>query len=102
VAARRADESLAALRRELADVGGAAAVVPSLDIDGLTRFLDVWFDNIFTDLSVSSRIKEAKATTGHAQRGVAAVRRSLRDRREALRAEADELDRRRADLLSGT
>ncbi len=102
VAARMADESLAALRRELADVGGAGAVVPSLDIDGLTRFLDVWFDNIFTDLTVSSRIKDAKATMGDAQRAVAAVQRSLLDRRNALRAQADDLNSRRTELLSGS
>ena len=102
VAARMADESLEGLRRELADVGGAGAVVPSLDIDGLTRFLDIWFDNIFTDLTVSSRIKDAEATVGEAQRAVAAVERSLRDKRKALRERADDLSRRRTELLRGT
>jgi hypothetical protein len=100
-AASRAEASLAALRRELADVGGAGAVVPSLGIDGLTRFLDIWLDNIFTDLSVASRIKDAKATTADAQRAVAAVQRSLQDRRTALGAQADDLSRRRTELLSG-
>jgi hypothetical protein len=102
VAARMADESLAALRRELADAGGAGAVVPSLDIDGLTRFIDVWFDDIFTDISVSSRISDAKESTRSAQHGVAAAELSLRDRREALLARADDLNRRRADLLNGS
>lgn len=100
-AAAAAEESLAALRRELADVGGATEVVPALGITELTRFLDIWFDNIFTDLSVSSRINDAKATTGGAQRAVAAVQRSLRDRREALRAQSDDLSSRRTELLSG-
>jgi hypothetical protein len=100
-AASRADESLAALRRELADVGGGGAVVPSLEMSGLTRFLDIWFDNIFTDLSVSSRIKDAKATTADAQRAVASVQRSLLDRRNALGARADDLSRQRTELLSG-
>jgi hypothetical protein len=99
-AASRAEEALAALRRELADVGGGGAVVPSLGIDGLTRFLDIWLDNIFTDLSVSSRIKDAKATTTAAQRAVTAVQRSLLDRRTDLRARADDLSRRRTELLS--
>jgi hypothetical protein len=100
-AGRRAEESLAALQRELGDVGGAGAPVPALGIDGLTRFLDIWFDNIFTDLSVASRIKDARATTADAQRAVAAVQRSLLDRRKALAARADDLDRRRTERLSG-
>ena len=76
-------------------------MVPSLEMGGLTRFLDIWFDNIFTDLSVSSRIKDAKATTADAQRAVAAVQRSLLDRRNSLGARADDLGRQRTELLSG-
>jgi hypothetical protein len=101
-AARQAEESLAALRRELADVGGATEVVPALGITELTRFLDIWFDNIVTDLSVSSRINDAKATTAAAQRAVAAVQRSLRDRRASLHAQSADLSTRRTELLSGS
>ena len=43
------------LARELADVG-VRSTVERLQVDGLTRTFDVWFDNIFTDWSVKSRI----------------------------------------------
>ncbi|GIF62108.1 hypothetical protein Ais01nite_01430 [Asanoa ishikariensis] len=59
-AAARADRSLAVLRTELADVPDAPATAPQLAIDGLTRFVDVWFDNIFTDLAVRGRIQRAQ------------------------------------------
>ena len=37
---------------ELADVGGMDLTAPNPAVDGLTRFVDVWFDNDFTDLAV--------------------------------------------------
>ncbi|WP_157631514.1 hypothetical protein [Catelliglobosispora koreensis] len=60
-AADAADDALTKLRHELADVQGAAAVMPGLAIGEFTRFADVWFDNIFSDLSVRGRIKDAQA-----------------------------------------
>jgi hypothetical protein len=51
-AAAYADRCLAVLRTELADVPGLSLTAPQLAVDGLTRFVDVWFDNIFTDLAV--------------------------------------------------
>jgi len=49
-----ADRCLAVLRTELADVG-IVRPVGRIGVDGGTRFLDVWFDNIFTDLAVRDR-----------------------------------------------
>jgi len=40
--------------RELDDLGLPAIVLPTTD--GLTRGVDIWFDNIFTDLTVRNRI----------------------------------------------
>jgi hypothetical protein len=59
-AAAYADQRLAVLRTELADVPGTGTTGPQLAVDGLTRFADVWLDNIFTDLAVRSRIKRAQ------------------------------------------
>ena len=54
---------LSMFRVELADVGlRLDAGVTALPDHG--RFVDVWLDNIFTDLSAQSRIGEARATTG--------------------------------------
>jgi hypothetical protein len=54
-AAAQADRALVVLRGELADVGVAGP--GGIRVDGLTRFTDIWFDNIFTDLAVRDRIK---------------------------------------------
>jgi hypothetical protein len=62
--ARTVDRALARFRRELGDVR-LDAVTGSLDLSAGTRFVDSWFDNIFTDLSVGSRISAAR---DHAER----------------------------------
>lgn len=54
---RQADTALARLGTELADVGLDA--VGGVGIDSLTRALDIWFDNIFTDWAVRERIGQA-------------------------------------------
>jgi hypothetical protein len=59
-AAAHADERLTVLRTELADVRGMDRTGLHVTVKGSTRFLDVWFDNIFTDWSVHDRIKKAQ------------------------------------------
>src|SRR5262249_41950619 len=59
-AAAAADRRLAVLRTELAVVGDPGLTAPQLAIGGGTRFADVWFDNIFTDLAVGERIRQAQ------------------------------------------
>lgn len=55
---RRAGDLLVHFSRELDDVGVAGVELP--EFDGLTRGLDIWFDNVFTDLAVRDRIKRAQ------------------------------------------
>jgi hypothetical protein len=55
---RVANDAMAHLATELADVGVAG--VEGVEIDGLVRTFDVWFDNIFSDMSVRARIHEAR------------------------------------------
>lgn len=54
---RQADAALSRLGTELADVGLEAVGV--VGIDSMTRALDIWFDNIFTDWAVRERIGQA-------------------------------------------
>jgi hypothetical protein len=54
---RQADAALARLGTELADVGIDA--VGDLGITSMTRALDIWFDNIFSDWAVRERIGQA-------------------------------------------
>jgi hypothetical protein len=88
-----ANQMLAVLRTELADVAGAGSRDLSLRVDGLTQFVDIFLDNIFTDLMVGSRIERARAAVGNCQRDVDAVGRSLHQRIETA-------DRRLADIES--
>ncbi|MDG4825607.1 hypothetical protein O7635_27485 [Asanoa sp. WMMD1127] len=98
-AAARADRSLAVLRTELADVDGAAVAAPQLAIDGLTRFVDVWFDNIFTDLAVRDRIRQAEANVERCQQLVHEVHARLEHRTAAARARLTAIETERRDLL---
>ncbi len=81
---RQANDAMAHFATELADVGIAA--VEGIEIDGLARMFDVWFDNIFSDLSVRSRIGEARVRVEAAQD---AVRRIM----DQLVASKHDLDR---------
>jgi hypothetical protein len=56
-ALRRADAALGAFTREMADL--RLAGVDAVNLDGMTQTFDVFFDNIFTDLRVRSRIQDA-------------------------------------------
>jgi len=95
-AAAEADQCLLALRTELADVGGLGATAPQLAIDGLTRFLDIWFDNIFTDFAVRERILQAQDNVAHSRQVVADVSRRLevRETDDQRRLAANEQERR--------
>jgi hypothetical protein len=56
-AIERAQTALARFGRELDDLGLPGMVLPTTD--GLTRGVDIWFDNIFTDLTVRDRIRSS-------------------------------------------
>lgn len=99
-AAARADACLLTLRTELAGVAGIELTAPRLATDGLTRFVDIWFDNIFTDLAVREGIRQAQHSVDQSSRLVADVRHRLaeRDARDRDRLAAIETERR--DLLT--
>ena len=52
----QAEQELEAFQRELADVQMNASY--RLDFDGLSKFMDLVFDNFLVDLLIQSRIKE--------------------------------------------
>ena len=99
--AARADHALLALRTELADVGGVAHTAPQLAIDGLTRFVDIWFDNVFTDFAVRGRIKQAQENVGYSSRAVHEVARQLRQRGAAINARLSAIEADRLAVLTG-
>jgi len=99
-AAAEADRCLLALRTELADVGGLGATAPELAIDGLTRFLDIWFDNIFTDFAVRDRILRAQDAVAHSREIVTDVRRRLAERKATDERRTAAIEQERRDLLT--
>ncbi|MFI2102982.1 hypothetical protein ACH436_06800 [Isoptericola sp. NPDC019693] len=96
---READAALRHLTVELGDLGEQG--VGGVGVDGLTRTLDVWFDNIFTDWSVRNRIAEARDRVAAAIRAVEGVRQRLAERSAAADAELAALAARRESLLVG-
>jgi hypothetical protein len=96
---READARLRRLRRELADVDLSG--VPDVRVDGLLQTFDVWFDNIFSDWSVRSRITEALDATVRARADVQQVAGVLKGRREEVEWEAGRLEARRTEILTG-
>jgi DNA repair exonuclease SbcCD ATPase subunit len=76
-AAAHADQLLAVLRTELADVAELTPTAPQLPLDGLTRFADIWFDNIFTDFAVRNQIMQAQDRVAQAAQMVADIRHRL-------------------------
>ncbi|NUT32585.1 MAG: hypothetical protein HOV79_05865 [Hamadaea sp.] len=99
-AASRADRTLTMLRAELADLGDGGLTAPSLHIDGTTRFLDIWFDNIFTDLAVRDQVKRAQATVDAARTRVQELRSRLDQRIVADEARLAEAEAERQALLT--
>lgn len=96
---RNADLALAGFSRELADVGMGA--VGGVDIDSMTRTFDVFFDNIFSDMAVRSRIQQAHARVGAALSAVQRALATLEERGRGLGEELRELDARRERALLG-
>ena len=75
-------------------------MAPALTLDRTMRFVDIWFDNIVTDLAVGHRISKAKETVGSAVVAVNSVAQRLDDRRAVVMALLAELDDRREALLT--
>lgn len=96
---RRADLALKEFSCELADVGLPA--MDSIRIDDMTRAFDIFFDNIFSDMAVRSRIQGAGRQVEDSLRAVHQVLLGLEDRGRAIVAELVALDARRAELLGG-
>jgi hypothetical protein len=98
--AAEADRRLAVLRAELRDVDPPLApLAGQLELGGFTRFADVWLDNIFTDLSVRSQIKDGLGRLGETARQVGQINAALTARITEARNRLALLDRERTTLL---
>lgn len=96
-ALRRADLALASFSRELADVH--LPQVQGVQVDQMMRTFDVWFDNIFSDMAVRSRIEDARRRVGYAIEQVEQALAALGQKGRDIAAELAALDARREQLL---
>jgi hypothetical protein len=72
---------------------------PGLAVDGRTRFFDVWFDNIFTDLRVRDHIRQAAERVSGSRHAVREIQARLRARATQARARLGEIEAERERLL---
>ncbi len=97
-----ADQRLAVLRRELADVTGAThSTAPQLELGNWTKFADVWFDNFFTDLGVADRISMARQQVDDSAAKVGQLRGRLTARADQARTRLAAIETERRGLLTG-
>lgn len=96
---RQADQALAAFSRELADVD--LPQVTGVQVDQMMRTFDVWFDNIFSDMAVRSRIDDARNRVGAALQQVDQALAALAQKGRGVESELARLQSRREQLLLG-
>jgi hypothetical protein len=99
-AAAEADQRLAVLRTELADVGEPGLTAPQLTIGDGTKFVDVWFDNFFTDMAVRDRINQARQNVDNSADLVDQVGARLQNRLAGIGARLAAIEAERRDLLA--
>jgi hypothetical protein len=99
-AAAAADQRLAVLRTELADVGDPGLTAPQLAVSGGTRFVDVWFDNFFTDIAVGDRIRQAQRQVAESVEAVDRLRARLTSRASTTQARLNAIEAERDSLLT--
>lgn len=99
--AAAAQAELTAFRQELGDIGIQIHAEVAVLADH-HRFLDTWFDNIFSDLSVQSRIKQAQESTDTVFAEIGRNLEGLRARRTDLLRRSEELSTQRVRLIEAS
>jgi hypothetical protein len=100
-AARTADERLAALRTDLDELGGSAPTAPKLELSAGFKFADIFFNNIFTDLTVGQHIRDAQDNVSQSAHQVSALRDRLTGQIGTLTERLNAMDSERTQLLTG-
>jgi hypothetical protein len=95
---RAADAALKRFTTELSDVHSEGLRL--VEAGAFTRFFDVWFDNLFTDLSVRDRIIAAQKKVDQALAGVREFQTTLPQRAHRCTDELARLEGERVAILS--
>jgi hypothetical protein len=98
--AAEADRRVAALRTELVDLERAAPVSGPLAISSATKFVDLWFGNIFTDLAIRGQIRQAQDNVGQSLQLVSQVHEQLTTRSAQAQARLAAIETERRGLLT--
>jgi chromosome segregation ATPase len=99
-AAAEADRRMAVLRTDLTELDRVEQTSPLITLSSATRFVDMWFDNIFTDLAVRDRIKQAQQNVTQSLQLVSAVEERLRAQSADVQSRLAEIEAQRRDLLA--
>jgi hypothetical protein len=99
-AAAAADQRLAALRTELANIGNIEPTAPQLAVSAGLRFTDIFFNNIFTDLAIGQQIRQAQANVARSVQLVGEVRARLTDRTTQTQQRLEAIAAQREALLT--
>lgn len=99
-AARTADQRLAALRSDLADLGGYEPTAPVLEISAGFRFADIFFNNIFSDLAVGRQIRDAQDNVDRSMQQVQALQDRLNDQVRTVGERLAQMEGERQQLLT--
>ena len=99
-AAAEADRRLATLRTDLTHMSAVDPTAPGLQVSSGLRFVDIFFNNIFTDLAVAHQIGQAQANVSQAVQFVAEVRDRLNDQIAHAQAQLASADAERHQVLT--
>jgi hypothetical protein len=98
--ARAADQRLAALRSDLAELGRSEPTAPRLEISAGFKFADIFFNNIFTDLAVGRQIRDAQDNVQRSEQQVRALEDRLTHQVGTVTEQLQAMDAEREQLLS--
>jgi hypothetical protein len=99
-AARAADQRLAALRTDLADLGGYEPTAPRLEVSPGLKFADIFFNNFFTDVAVGRQIRDAQENVGRSAQQVRALQDRLASQVSTVSERLNALAAKRQQLLT--
>lgn len=101
-AAAEADRHMAVLRTDLTELDQVAATSPLVTLSSATKFVDLWFNNIFTDLAVRDRIKQGQQNVAQSMHMVDAVAERLHAKSGEVQSRLTEIEAQRRDLLTAS
>jgi hypothetical protein len=99
-AASAADQHLAVLRTDLTELDELAETAPMITLSSGTRFVDMWFNNIFTDLAVRDQINAGQENVTRSAQMVSAIQGRLTAQSEEAQNRLTQIEARRRELLT--